>query len=299
MCPLVCGKAIGPPGRRHPPVRGTIDQVHPPGSTRKGPREEGTRLELLKTAIRIALLRFTELRAEGLLHLLMTAFWLGWGIAGLKIVFEYAGSLGGWSFDACLAVYGMHYLLIGWYYFAVRSGIGRLPELVADGSLDRYLVLPGPALLHLTVRNLEMGSIWDLLGGLALLAYGILRQAPALDAGTLCLALLSMACALVLATALMASVAMLGFWVRRVDPLFELTFAVLLAARYPADIYKARPVLLSPLFLLISLMTTTPVQWLLRGEGRGPLAVVVVLTVLAVLVAAALWRRGLRRYCSA
>lgn len=91
------------------------------------------------------------------------------------------GVINGWTATDIIALQGFAALCFG-LIFSFGNGIRKLPEYVASGTFDHFMLSPKNLLMRVAVANLGVSSIGDVLFGVTCLAlYAIFIQATALQ----------------------------------------------------------------------------------------------------------------------
>jgi viologen exporter family transport system permease protein len=139
----------------------------------------------------------------------------------------------------------------------------------------------------------------DLMLGLVVVIVGLLQVGEQVGVGAALLFGLSLLFGVALVYSLLLGLVTLSFWFVRVENLLAIFWAFTEAGRFPVDVY--------PLWLRVSLSTIVPIGIAVTAPanaiaGRMDWIGVALLgagTVLAVSIASALWRKGLKSYTGA
>jgi ABC-2 type transport system permease protein len=175
----------------------------------------------------------------------------------------------------------------------------RLMEHVRAGTLDFHLLKPVNVQFLVSTRHLRVVRAADLALGLAVVIFGLVQVGAEIGVGAALLFVLSLVFGIMLVYSLLLGLVTLAFWFVRVENLLAIFWAFTEAGRFPVDVY--------PLWLRVSLSTIVPIGIAVTAPanviaGRMDWIAVAVLgagTVLAVGLASALWRWGLRSYTGA
>ena len=100
---------------------------------------------------------------------------LGVAITGLSVVFSYTDTLGGWGQEEILALVGVYLLMGGIIGLVIQPGMEQFIESVRDGTLDFTLTKPEDAQLLVSIRRVNIWSLIDIVLGLGVLAYALVR----------------------------------------------------------------------------------------------------------------------------
>jgi ABC-2 type transport system permease protein len=179
--------------------------------------------------------------------------------------------------------------------FGIAAGIfgncHRYAALIADGSLDFYLLLPRPVLLHVLVSRMSISAWGDALFGLALYAAVVRPSAGELAA----FLLVALAAGAIMASYFSLANA-LAFWLGQAEGLAnQLTTALITISTYPTTLFNGvvRVVLFTA--LPAGFVAYLPVRFLREwqpwqlGALLGAAALFLGLTTIV-------FRLGLRRY---
>ncbi|MDB4894718.1 MAG: hypothetical protein JWN15_980 [Firmicutes bacterium] len=198
--------------------------------------------------------------------------------------------LRGWTLEDVLVLWASVALSVGLVGAFAPNSL-RLPRLVAQGQLDYYLALPKDVLLHLLVSQIRLDALGDVIFGPVLLVVMV--------------KLTWIKVAVYLATALLAAIVLLGFFVLVGSLAFfvgnaegisaQFGMAIVHFATYPTTIFDGGVKFV--LFTLIpaGFVSTLPVElvrefhWVGFGELLGA-------AVLFLGLAVWVFRAGLRRY---
>jgi ABC-2 type transport system permease protein len=172
-------------------------------------------------------------------------------------------------------------------------------EHVRVGTLDFHLLKPVNVQFLVSTRHLLVVRSADLVLGLIVVIVGLLQLGARVGIGDAVLFVSSLFFGVMLVYSLLLGLVTLAFWFVRVENLLAIFWAFTEAGRFPVDVY--------PLWLRVSLSTVVPIGIAVTAPANAiagrmdwiGVALLGVGTVVAVGVASALWRRGLRSYTGA
>lgn len=173
-------------------------------------------------------------------------------------------------------------------------GNGRfVAQIIAQGQLDYYLLLPADPLLHLLISRMGLASWGDFFFGV--LAYAVVGPWTP-SALALFVLLVLTACAIL--TAYWAILGSLAFWLGNADTLStQASNALINFSTYPGGIFRGLARVLTFTVLPAAFVGHVPAQ-LLRASNAADLAAVLAFAVGSCTLAWLLFRLGLRRYQS-
>lgn len=248
---------------------------------------------------RIGAMNELQYRVNFFVQLVQSAVALGVALAGLQLVFNHTSELAGWSQAELLVVVGVHTLMLGLIKAVIEPNMARLMEDVQRGTLDYTLTKPADAQVLVSVRELRVWSLLDVVVGLLVLAVALGRLG-----GQIGVAQALLFAALLLAGGLMIYsfwliLTTMAFWVVRVENILNLFEGLYAAGRWPVGVYPGWLQGLLTFLVPVAFAVTVPAEAL---TGRLSLATVGLATLLAAgLLAGArlLWRFGLQQYSGA
>ena len=254
---------------------------------------------LLAVQLRTSLTTAMQYRADFLVQGAMSLYWLGWNLVPLLVLFDHRASVAGWSFEAALVVMANFVILRGILEGAINPSLGAVVEQIRSGAFDYTLLRPADAQFLVSTARFAPWRALDVLGGLALLVYALVRLGHVPDLGQLAAGLVLLGAGLVLMYALWLIVVAAAFWVVRLDNLAFLLSSVFDAARWPAAVFRGTWRVIFTFVLPLAVMTTMPAEALLgRLDLTTGLAAIAGAAVAAA-IARAIWRLALRNYTSA
>lgn len=276
-----------------PEPRPALPLALPP--MRRGPVRWGRVLAALG---RVAVMNAAAYRASFVVDVLVGAFTSVGVLLPLVFVYDHAATIAGWTLHEALLVTGFFLVLQGLVGMLVEPNLSAVIEGVRSGALDYLVLKPVDAQLVSSLQRVAPAKAWDVLAGLALLAWA-LAHLPAPPA----LGVLSALGLLLAGVAAMYGVWLLvictSFWFVRVDNLRFLLGAVLDAGRWPVGIYRGWVRLLLTVVVPVAVVTSFPAMALLGRADPWLVAHALLVAALLLVASRVTWRLALRRYASA
>ncbi len=232
-------------------------------------------------------------------QLLQSLLSLGVALAGLSIIFSYSGSLGGWSLDEVLVVVGVFFLVGGIIGFIIQPGMEQFISSVRDGTLDFLLVKPVDAQLIVSIHNVNLWKLADILMGAGVLVFAFTRLGEGmglLSAATFMLTLLAGA---IIVYCVWLILATLAFWFVRVENILVIFQSFYEAGRWPLSLYPGWLRYGLTFVVPVAFAVTVPAEALTGRLSWGNVLLAFILAVALAIVSRAFWRRGLKRYSGA
>ena len=248
---------------------------------------------------KVGVLNELQYRVNFVVQLFQSAIALVVGLLVLALVYSHTDELNGWSQPELLRVLGIQILMGGAIKTYIQPNMMRLIEDVRDGKLDYALTKPEDSQVLVSVREVRIWQVVDLVSGATVLAVGLSRVTTdlgALDALAFGVALLFGAVMIYCFWLLIATGA---FWVVNMYHAVELFDGIFQTGRWPVGIYPGW-LRYSVTFLVpIAFAVTVPAQAVTSRLQWQTLALAVVFATVLFVFARWFWRFGLRRYSGA
>lgn len=234
----------------------------------------------------------------GLLHAILN---LATGVLGLGILFGQVTAIQGWDFPAALALLGVYLTLGALRGLVIGPSLEALAGMEGEvwtGRFDFTLLRPADTQFLASICHWRPLALVDLALGLGTVAVAAARLHQAFTPGQLAGFLIALACSVAILYAILLACAGLVFW----SPGFLFTWlfdGIMQMARYPVGFYPGWLRLVLTWVIPVGIMTTVPAQALAGRVSVAWLWGSVLVAVVLVLAASALFRLGLRRYASA
>lgn len=248
---------------------------------------------------RIGALNELQYRVNFFVQIFQSLLALGTGLVGLALVFSHTTALAGWSRAELLVVMGVHLFMGGVIQMSIQPNMARLMGEIQDGTFDFALTKPVDSQVVVSVREVRIWQVVDVLMGAGVMAYAVTQLGRAVGAWQA----LGFAAALLCGAAMIYSFWLIlttgAFWVVRMEHIIELFQGVYQAGRWPVSIYpdwlKTGLTFLVP----IAFAVTVPAEALTNRLNAQTLGLAAALAVALLLVARWVWRRGLKAYSGA
>lgn len=256
-------------------------------------------LKLFGLFSRISVLNELQYRANFFIQLFQSSLSLGTGLIVLSVVFNYTETLGGWSQAELLAIYGVFVLMSGLIGSLVIPNMWVFMEDVREGRLDFTLTKPEDSQVLISVRQVAIWRLVDVVLGAIVLGVAISRigmQASWWVAFAFGAALL-MGVTMIYCVMLIAST--LSFWFVRIWELMEMMLSIYQAGRWPVGIYPDWLRMGLTYLIPVAFAITVPAEALTGRLTPQLLASTFAFTILLALVARRVWLFGLKHYSGA
>jgi len=256
-------------------------------------------LGALGALVRASAARELQYRANFFASLLGTVFWLGMAMLTVHIFYAHTTTLGGWTFWETVVLLGVFNALVGVIEGVLRPGIGSLPDEIRHGSLDLILARPIDPQVYLSIRDIDIWRVLDVVLGLSVSIYALHRLGRAIDLPGAAAFAITFATAIVVLYSVWVALMSLAYWLVAVENLSTVFDSLFEAARYPASAYPTALRLVFVFLLPIAWTTTTPASALVGRLAPSGVVKALLVSALSLIISRAIWRMGLRRYTSA
>ena len=258
-----------------------------------------TLLRLMWVYFRIGAMNELQYRINFFVQLFQSFLSLGTGLVGLALVFEHTNELGGWSRPELLAVMGVHILMGGVIRTAIQPNMERLMGDVQEGTLDYALTKPADSQIIVSVREVRIWQVVDILMGLLVLTYAVVQMNARLGLVQVLafIAALLMGALMIYCFWLMITTG--AFWVVRMDQIVELFQGVYQAGRWPVGIYPDWLRTGLTFLVPVAFAVTVPSEALTGRLTAQTMLGTAIFTAALLVLARWVWKTGLRNYSGA
>lgn len=256
-------------------------------------------LRVLWTFFRLGALNELAYRVNFFTQLLQALMALLLALGGLAVVFNQTDTLAGWYPSELIALVGIYILVGGLINLMIQPSMQRFMEDIRMGTLDFIILKPEDAQFLVSVRQVEIWKLVDVLMGAAVVAVALVRLGSRFGP----LQALGFGIALVAGGTIVYSFWMMlatcAFWFVKTENILVIFQSMYQAARWPVTIYPLWLRTILTFLVPVAFAVTVPAQ-ALTGRLTGQ-ALLLAVVVAAVLFTAArwFWRFGIRFYAGA
>ena len=134
-----------------------------------------TFFRLLWLNFRIGILTELEYRSNFWVQVFQSLLGVTTALGRLAVIFYHTNTLGTWSPNERLALLGVFYIMLGFINLVIQPSMSRLMTDMRKGTLDFTLTKPEDSQLLVSVRQVEVWKIVDLLLGLTIPVMALIR----------------------------------------------------------------------------------------------------------------------------
>ncbi len=256
-------------------------------------------LRLIRIFLRLGILNELSYRANLFIQLFQSLLELGAAIAGLAVVFAQTDELGGWRQPELLVLLGVYFLVGGIIRSLIQPSMQRFMEQVRLGTLDFTLTKPADAQLLISIQQVQIWKVTDIILGLATIGVALAqleRSVTAWNALAFGITLLAGAAIVYSFWLILAACA---FWIVRVENILVIFQSMYEAGRWPIGIYPGWLRWSLTFLVPVAFATTVPAEALAGRLTPQTLLGTLALAATLLIVSRAFWRRGLQQYSGA
>jgi ABC-2 type transport system permease protein len=262
----------------------------------------GGRMNTLRVAwlfFKVGVMNELQYRVNFFVQLLQSLIQVGTGLVMLSLVYSHTTELNGWKESELLALLGVQILLGGFIHTFIQPNMELLMQDVQQGTLDYALTKPEDAQILVSVRQVRIWQIVEVISGLVLLIVGLTGVESSIGiVDTLAFAFaLGIGGVLVYCFWLILTIG--AFWVVRIEHVLELFEGIYQTGRWPVGVYPGW-LRYSVTFLVpVAFAVTVPAEALTSRLHWPTLALSVGFGVVLFAFTRWFWRLGLRNYSGA
>lgn len=256
-------------------------------------------LRIFWTFFRLGVLHEMAYRVNFFTQIFQALVSLGLALGGLAVVFNQTDTLAGWYPDELIALVGIYIIVGGLINMMIQPSMQRFMEDIRQGTLDFVILKPEDAQFLVSIRQVEIWKLVDILLGVGVLIYALVRLGTQLGVGqalTFGIALLAGATIVYSFWMMLATSA---FWFVKTENILVIFQAMFQAGRWPITIYPSWLQAILTFLVPISFAVTVPAQALTNRLTGQTLGLAVVVAILLFLAARWFWRFAIRFYSGA
>lgn len=256
-------------------------------------------LRLFGLYLRIGALNELQYRANFVAQLIQSVIALGTGLAVLALVFAQTSNLRGWTHPELIIVMGVHILMGGLIGMWIQPNMQKLMGDVREGTLDFVLTKPVDAQVLVSVRQIRIWQVTDVVIGLIVLGVGLAQiggRTGLVEAAAFLAALL-LGASMIYCFWMILTIG--AFWIVRMDELHELFEGVYQSGRWPVGVYPSWLRIGLTFLVPIAFAVTVPAEALAGRLTPLTLAGAAAFALALLAFTRWFWRFGLRHYSGA
>jgi ABC-2 type transport system permease protein len=256
-------------------------------------------LRLWLACARYSAVRTMMFRFDFLMWSLVEFFWMAVNLLLVGVLYQYTGSIAGWSKYQMLLLVGtsllIQRLLMGFFW----SNLFEMARNIRTGHFDFFLAQPGHPLFMVSTRKLDPDALVNTLVALGVIGYAAHRLGLRPGPAGLALYALLIGCGLVIHYSALLMVSSLTFWTIGAQGVEGGYFTLFEFSRLPRAAFRGVASVIFVYLLPVVVVSNVPARLLFDGFRAGPALWLAAAAAAWLTVAVFVFNRGLRRYASA
>jgi len=256
-------------------------------------------LRLFWCYLRIA----AKLEAAYAEHFFLQIFESGLGLLAnllwLYIVFARTPKLGNWTSEQLLILIGVHFLVKGVLAFSIQPSMKALMDDVRTGDLDFLLMKPADAQLIVSIREIRLTKLIDVILGVSLIITGCMWLSAPLSLAQLLRFGMMLLIGLTMVYSIWFILATLSFWLIRTENLDLIFLRMYNAGRWPLNLFPWWLRALLTVVVPVASSVIVPAEVLAGLSSSKSVGLSIAGGLMSLAFARWLWRVALRNYVSA
>ena len=257
------------------------------------------RVNILYTYFKLGVMNELAYRANFYVQIFSSLMSLGSAIAGLYVVFGHTETLGDWTSNDILALLGIYLMVNGAIRVVIQPSMERLMEDVREGTLDYTLTKPEDAQFLISISQIRIWMLTDVLLGAIVLGVSLTRHSLETTAADALAFGIVLFCGGVIIYSFWLMLATLSFWFIRIENIFVIFQSMYQAGRWPIGIYPYWLKFVLTFIVPIAFAITVPAEALTDRLTSSALLLDIAIAVGMLVISRVFWRIGLRNYSGA
>jgi ABC-2 type transport system permease protein len=256
-------------------------------------------LRLFWTFFRLGALNELAYRVNFFTQVLQSLLSLGLSLGGLAVIFNQTDTLGGWYPAELTALVGIYILVGGLISVVIQPSMQRFMEDIRMGTLDFTILKPEDAQLLISIRQVEIWKLLDVIMGIIVLIVGLVQlgaQIGVVQALAFGVALLAGS---VIVYSFWMMLATCAFWFVKTENILVIFQSMYQAGRWPVTIYPGWLRLILTFLVPITFAVTVPAEALTGRLDIQTLSLALGVAAVLFLISRWFWRFGIRFYSGA
>lgn len=256
-------------------------------------------LRVLWTFFRLGVMNELAYRVNFFTQVLQAFLQLIFSLGALAVVFSQTDTLAGWYPSELIALVGIYMLVGGLIALMIQPSMQRFMEDIRMGTLDFMILKPEDAQFLVSVRQIEIWKLVDVLVAVGVIVVALIRlgsQFGLVQALSFGVALLAGGTIVYSFWMMLATCA---FWFVKTENILVIFQSMYQAARWPVTIYPAWLQAMLTFLVPVAFAVTVPAQALTNRLTWQTLLLAVVVAIGLFTLARWFWRFGIRFYAGA
>ena len=217
----------------------------------------------------------------------------------MEIIFTEIDTIAGWSKYEIFFYIGTFAIIDSLWVFGPYFNLTEIPNMIRIGSLDGYLLKPVNSQFLVTLRNVDIGSLFGVLAGVGIVVYASICGNIKVSFWEIVFYIIAMIHALFIEYSIYLILICLAFWMVKVDFADVLHGVICYFSNKPADIYRGiiRKIItfVLPYGFLMTIASKTALGKVDKMDYIGAIILSWCFLLLSIIV----WKISVKRYGSA
>jgi ABC-2 type transport system permease protein len=249
--------------------------------------------------LKVGVMNELQYRVNFFVQLFQALIQLSVALVVLSLVYSHTTTLHGWTKPELLTLMGVQILLGGVIHTFVQPNMSRLMDDVQKGTLDLALTKPADAQVLVSVRDVRIWNVVEVVSGTIVLVVGLTQVRASLGVLDTLAFLVAISLGAVMVYCFWLVITTGAFWVVRMDHVLELFEGIYQTGRFPVGIYPTWMRYGVTFLIPVGFAVTVPAQALTSRLHALTLLGAAGFAVALFAFTRWFWRVGLRRYSGA
>ncbi len=256
-------------------------------------------IALLRRFLQLNILRELAYRGNFYTQIFQSLLSLSFGLLGLAVIFDHTDTLNEWHPAQILALLGVYQLVGGIINLVIQPCMQQLMREVHQGTLDFTLLKPEDAQFLVSIRQIQIWKLCDIVLGLAVVGIALAHHGATVGVGQMLTFLVALVAGGAIVYSFWLMLATWSFWLVRVENILVIFQDLYQAGRWPVSIYPSWLRWTLTFLVPVTVATTIPAQALIGQLAWPALLGVALFALLALVLSRWFWLFGLRHYTGA
>jgi ABC-2 type transport system permease protein len=256
-------------------------------------------LRLLAIFFRLGAMNELQYRANFWIQLVRTMMNLGFALFAVFVVYDHTDQLNGWTSWELVTLMGVWTLMGGMLGVVMQPSMEKLIEDVREGTLDFSLTKPEDAQLLVSVGQVRVWRLVDVLAGALVIVVALNNMGRETGLREVLGFGLSLSAGSVILYSFWLMLSTVAFWFVRIENILMIFHSMYDAARWPVTMYPGWMQAMLTFLVPVAFAVTVPAGALVGRLPETWLAGTAGLAVALLIVSRWFFRVGLRRYSGA
>ncbi len=250
---------------------------------------------------RVSIQNVAAYRFDMLMRIVVSIMHMSSELLMVYTIFHNTNSIGGWHWQHMLVLIGVYRMVAGGLRISILPNMHKLLEDIQQGTLDFVLLRPINSQLLVSIREIVVYRLVDVLLGATIAVIGCMKLQGTVALPDLFMFVTMIAAAYVIIYSIWLMLATMCFWFVRVQNIEMVFWNVFEAGRYPIAIYPQWLQWSLTYLLPLAFITTVPAATFFGDVSKMPAAPIwaAALAPAIFILSNRFWKFGLRHYSGA